>query len=51
MNQVGNRSEKSSTFFGGSNFNRLNNYDFFMVFSLFSKYDITQNPISQVEYR
>jgi hypothetical protein len=28
MNQVNNRSEKSSTFFGGSNFMKLNNYLF-----------------------
>jgi beta-galactosidase len=27
MNQVNSRSEKSSTFFGGSNFTGLNNYD------------------------
>lgn len=27
MNQVSNRSEKSSTFFGGSNFMKLNNYE------------------------
>ena len=26
MNQVSNRSEESSTFFGGSNFMKLNNY-------------------------
>ncbi len=26
MNQVSKRSEKSSTFFGGSNFMKLNNY-------------------------